>query len=88
SLDSLCKIHKTSLPRRAIWGILTLSWKPKAIEKSASSTSLSAKAVNGYDLPYAQEAGLRKPNVACPLLIPGRIRRKLPDVASGVCRRG
>ena len=51
SLDSLSKIHKTSLPRRPVLGIRTLGWKrwkPKAIEKSASSTNLSAKAVNGH----------------------------------------
>ena len=35
-------------PRRVILGIRSLGWKPKAIKKSASSTSLFAKAVNDY----------------------------------------
>ena len=36
-------------PRRVIVRIRTLGWKPKAIEESASSTSLSANAVNGQE---------------------------------------
>ena len=35
-------------PRRIIFGIRTLGWKPKAFENSASSTSSLAKAINGY----------------------------------------